>query len=85
MIHDCNNCKYELYDVTDEPCKNCRHDELGTITFTKWESDNSENVDQEIINFFSPDLFNAVKNLKDECYSLDEIIKAVKTIYERVL
>lgn len=46
MIKDCNNCKYELYDVTDEPCKNCRHDELGTITFTKWESDNSENVDQ---------------------------------------
>lgn len=84
MVHDCNNCKYELYDGIDEPCKNCRHDELGTITFTKWESDNSENVDQEIMNLY-PELVDIIGELKDECYSLDEIIKAVKTIYERVL
>ena len=84
MAKDCNNCKYELYDVTDEPCKNCRRDELGTITFTKWESDGSDTVDQQIIDLF-PELVDVIGELKDECYGLDEIIKAVKTIYERVL
>lgn len=81
MLLDCTNCKYELYDLTDYPCNCCRDDKLGTVVLTKWESDDSENIAQEIINF-SPDLVNIVNNLKDECYSLEEIIKAVIKIYE---
>lgn len=81
MICDCDNCKYELYDLSDYPCNCCRDDKLGTVVLTKWESDESENVAQEIINF-SPDLVNAVNNLKDECYSLEEIAMAVVKIYK---
>lgn len=81
MLLDCTNCKYELYDLSDYPCNCCRDDKLGTVVLTKWETDCSENVAQEIINF-SPDLVNAVNNLKDECYSLEEITKAVIKIYK---
>ena len=81
MLLDCTNCKYELYELSDYPCNCCRDDKLGTVVLTKWESDDSENVAQEIINF-SPDLVNAVNNLKDECYSLEEIAKAVIKIYK---
>ena len=83
MIHDCENCKYELYDSAEYPCDDCRYDDYatGTVILRNWESDGSENVAQEIINF-SPDLVNAVNNLKDECYSLEEIVKAVVKIYK---
>ena len=81
MILDCTNCKYELYDLSDYPCNCCRDDKLGTVVLTKWESDESGNVDQEIMNLY-PELVDIIDELKDDCYSLEEITKAVIKIYE---
>lgn len=83
MTCDCENCKYELYDSAEYPCDDYRYDDYatGTVILRNWESDGSENVAQEIINL-SPDLVNAVNNLIDECYSWEEIAKAVIKIYK---
>ena len=83
MIHDCDNCKYELYDSADYPCDDCRCDDYatGTVILRNWESDGSENVGHEIINF-NPDWANATRDLIDECYSINEVIKALKILYK---
>ena len=77
MHKDCNTCKYELYDIEDEPCNHCRY----IPDPSKWESDGSDTVGEEIINF-SPDWVNATKNLIDEGYSMIEIIEALKILYK---
>ena len=84
MHKDCDTCKYELYDIEDEPCNNCRYmpdSSSSTPVPTKWESDGSDTIGEEIINF-SPDWVNATKDLIDEGYSIIEIIEALKILYE---